>query len=101
MCSVTTRLSVVDQRQVGSLEELGLRAGETVRFRRPDRARWQIGRIAGREADGSVRITDGNGAARTIPLHLVEVKRRGVRGAMGWEPLPERAARTEQLGWLD
>lgn len=83
------------------LTELGLRAGEAVRFRRPDRARWQLGRVAGREADGSVRITDADGAARAIPLHLVEVKRRGARGALGWEPLTERAARAEQLGMLD
>ena len=84
-----------------SLDDLGLQPGEQVRFRRPDRARWQLGRIAGREADGSVRITDGDGAARAVPLHLIEVKRRGRRGALGWEALAERAARTEQLGLLD
>jgi len=71
-----------------------------VRFRRPDRSRWQLGKVAGRERDGSIGITDTNGAARAIPLHLVEVRSTGPRGARAWEPLLDRATRTEQLSFL-
>ena len=83
------------------LEELGLRAGEKVRFRRPGRARWQDGVVLRLEADGSLRVRDENGAARTLPLGLVEVKAKGPRGAATWEPLLERAGRAEQLGLFD
>ena len=79
---------------------MGLRAGEKVRFRRPDRARWQNGTVARRERDGSIGITDENGAARAIPLQLVQVRCAGPRGAKGWEPLLDRATRTEQLSLL-
>ena len=84
-----------------ALEQLGLRAGERVRFRRPDRSRWQDGVVLRLEKDGSLRVRDENGAARTIPLSHVEVRGRGPRGATTWEPLLERAGRTEQLGLFD
>jgi hypothetical protein len=83
------------------LFRLGLRRGEKVRFRRPDRARWQTGEVRRRERDGSIGVVDGNGAARAIPVEHIEVRRSGPRGASGWEPLVERAARSEQLGLLD
>ncbi len=83
------------------LLQLGLRPGEKVRFRRPDRARWQTGEVRRRERDGSIAVVDSNGAARAIPVEHVEVRRSGPRGASGWEPLAERAARSEQLGLLD
>ena len=53
-----------------------------------------------RERDGSIGITDENGAARAIPMQLVQVRSRGPRGAKGWEPLLDRATRTEQLSLL-
>jgi hypothetical protein len=71
-----------------------------VRFRRQDRSRWQPGTVARRERDGSIGITDANGAARAIPLRLVEVRCVGPRGAKAWEPLLDRATRTEQLSLL-
>jgi len=83
-----------------ALAVVGLRAGEKVRFRRPDRARWQNGVVTRRERDGSIGITDENGAARAIPLQLVQVRCTGPRGAKGWEPLLDRATRTEQLSLL-
>lgn len=83
-----------------SLEELGLRAGDVVRFRRKAEGRWQVGTAERREKDGSLGVRDGKGAARAIPVELVEVRTRGPRGALVWEPLPERAARTEQLKLL-
>jgi hypothetical protein len=56
--------------------------------------------VRGREADGSLAITDVNGAARAIPLEQVEVRTAGPRGARAWEPVTERAARIEQLKLL-
>lgn len=82
------------------LEELGLKAGELVRFRRAESDRWRIGTARGLERDGSLALTDVKGAARAIPLGLVEVRVKGPRGAQRWEPLQQRAAREEQLPLL-
>lgn len=82
------------------LVELGLRAGERVRFRRRDTGRWQQAVVERREADGSVGLRDANGAARAIPIERIEVRTAGPRGGAGWEPLAERAARIEQLRLL-
>ena len=71
-----------------------------VRFRRRDGQRWRTGTVEGVEKDGSLGIRDGKGAARAIPLDLVEVETRGPRGARTWETVPERAARTEQMKLL-
>ncbi len=75
-----------------ALEAIGLRRGEQVRFRRADRARWQAGTVHRIERDGSLRVTDADGAARAIPLAHIQV-RTGSR----WEPLADRAARAVQL----
>ena len=82
------------------VEQLGLRVGEKVRFRRTGRARWQDGTVTRREKDGSLGIADGKGAACAIPLHRVEVRCAGPRGGQGWEPLLDRAARVEQMRLL-
>jgi hypothetical protein len=79
---------------------LGLKVGEQVRFRRGTAGRWQDGSVARRERDGSVGLTDAKGAARAIPVELIQVRRRGPRQGSGWEPLTDRAARTEQLRLL-
>ena len=79
---------------------LGLAAGERVRFRRGPAGRWQNGVVTRRERDGSVGITDRNGAARAIPVERIEVACTGSRGGAGWEPLTARAARSEQLRLL-
>ena len=83
-----------------TLEGLGLRAGEQVRFRRPDRSRWQTGVVRRLERDGSVGLVDADGASRAIPVDAVEVRCTGRRGGAAWEPLLARAARTEQLDLL-
>ena len=83
-----------------SLEALGLAPGLRVRFRRDPAKRWQPAVLERREADGSLGLRDGRGAARAIPVELVEVECRGPRGAPSWEPVTERAARTEQLRLL-
>lgn len=84
-----------------SLGLLGLRPGEKVRFRRSDAGRWQHATVERLERDGSLGLRDGKGASRSIPPELVEVATTGPRGAAGWEPVPERAARVEQLRLLD
>ena len=80
-----------------TLERLGLRKGERVRFLRVDKSRWQEGRITGLESDGSVRIRDGNGLLRSIALEHVLVEAVGPRGAKTWEPALDRVNRPEQL----
>ncbi|HEX4979251.1 MAG TPA: hypothetical protein VFV35_04225 [Acidimicrobiales bacterium] len=79
------------------LERLGLRVREQIRFRRPDRSRWQDGVVVGVERDGSLAVRDADGAARSVPLGAVLVRARGARGGRRWEPLLARASRTEQL----
>lgn len=83
-----------------SLEALGLAPGMAVRFRRKDGNRWRTAVVERVERDGSLGLRDERGAARAIPLELVEVATVGPRGARTWEPALERAARTEQLRLL-
>ena len=75
------------------IQRFGLEPGEPVRFRRPDRSRWQDGVATGVERDGSLAVADREGAHRAIPVELVLVR----KGRRGWEPLVDRAARTVQL----
>ena len=82
------------------LAALGLAPGMRVRFRRRDGERWKGGTVERVEKDGSLGLRDGRGAARAIPIDLVEVETRGPRGARTWEPVAERAARTEQMKLL-
>jgi hypothetical protein len=79
------------------VERLGLRPGEPVRFLRVDRSRWQDGVVVAVERDGSLGVRDRSGASRAVPLDRVLVRASGARGARRWEPLLERASRTEQL----
>jgi hypothetical protein len=81
-----------------SLEELGIRAGERVRWRPRDGARWVEGTVTARERDGSIGVRDPQGRSRALPLERLEVRSTGPRGAAGWEPAVDRASRTEQLG---
>jgi hypothetical protein len=80
------------------LVAIGLRPGDRVRFRRRDGGRWHEASVERREADGSVEVRDANGSSRAIAIDRLEVKTRGPRGAYTWEPLRERADRSEQLG---
>lgn len=83
-----------------SLVEIGLRAGEKVRFHRADRTRWQDGVVLRREKDGSIGLRDADGRIRAVPIAHVEVRAEGPRGGAGWEPLAQRAGRIEQLRLL-
>lgn len=82
------------------LAELGLEPGDRVRFRRQPDQRWKEAVVTRRERDGSVGLRDAKGAARAIPAELLEVRATGPRGGVVWEPVPERAGRTEQLPLL-
>jgi hypothetical protein len=85
---------------LSDLVALGLAAGMRVRFRRNPADRWKLAVVERIEKDGSLGLRDGKGASRAIPVELVEVETRGPRGARAWEPVTERAARTEQLKLL-
>lgn len=86
--------------RASELTSLGLAPGDRVRFRRRDSERWKDAVVVGVERDGSVALRDAKGAARAIAPDLIEVRDVGPRGGVVWEPLPERAARTEQLKLL-
>lgn len=85
---------------VSSLEALGLAPGMAVRFRRSAASRWRPAVVERVERDGSLGLRDPKGAARAIPIEQVEVATTGPRGARTWEPVAERAARTEQMKLL-
>ncbi|MDE3203395.1 MAG: hypothetical protein KGQ66_04135 [Acidobacteriota bacterium] len=79
---------------------LGLSVGEAVRWRPSGGSRWHNGRVTRRERDGSIGVTDARGSQRSLPVDRLEVRCAGPRGGNGWEPLSERASRTEQLRLL-
>jgi hypothetical protein len=83
--------------QIEVLRQIGLRAGEEVRFRRADRGRWQEGRISWVERDGSITVHDSHGAARSLRPERLEVKRPGRRGRLVWQPVTDVAVTWEQL----
>ena len=81
----------------GNLDELGLRAGERVRWRRRTGGHWSEGVVTGRERDGSIGVRDSQGRFRSFVIGRLEVRAVGRRGAARWEPLADRVQRTEQL----
>lgn len=81
---------------VEGLPAIGLRAGEPVRYRKG--SRWQEGRLGGVEPDGSLRVHDAKGAARSLPADRVEVRRAGTRGGAVWRSVPDVMGNDEQLG---
>ena len=88
---------MISDSELSALQALGLRPGEQVRFRRADRGRWQLGAVQRLERDGSLRVADAEGSARTVPLAGVQVRVPRARGAGAWEPLAERSSRAVQL----
>ena len=79
------------------LRTLGLHHGEPVRFRRADRGRWVVGRVAGVAADGSITLHDPDGAARSLRPERLEVRRPGTRGRLAWVAVTDVAVTWEQL----
>ena len=82
------------------LAAIGLARGALVRFRRRDGGRWHLARVERLERDGSLGLRDEKGAARAIPVPMIEVAGDGPRGGRIWEPLAAVIARTEQLRLL-
>ena len=88
------RNDVID---ASTLQHLGLRAGEPVRFRKGDVGRWFSGKMSGVSVDGSITIFDANGAARSLRAERVEVRRPGGRGRLTWQTVSDVAITWEQL----
>jgi len=80
------------------LEQLGLQAGEPIRFRRHGTGRWIVGKVAGVAADGSIALYDSDGAARNLRPTAVEVRRPGPHGRLRWQCVSDVAVTWEQLG---
>lgn len=78
-------------------QQLGLRSGEPIRFRRNGSGRWVQGKVVGIAADGSIQLSDPDGAARNLRPHAVEVRRPGARGRLQWRLVSEVAVTWEQL----
>ena len=81
----------------GVLLQLGLKAGEPVRFRKAEQGRWFHGTMAGVAVDGSINLFDANGGARSIRPERVEVRRPNVRGRLVWRLVSDVAVTWEQL----
>jgi hypothetical protein len=79
------------------LRRIGLRPGETLRFRRHEGARWALGRLAGVAADGSITLHDADGSARSLRPDRIQVRRPGTRGRLVWRDLVDVATTWEQL----
>lgn len=80
-----------------TLARIGLRAGEPVRFRRAEGRRWEVGRIARVEPDGSITLFDADGAARSQRPESLMVRRPGRTGRPVWRQVSEVAVTWEQL----
>lgn len=84
-----------------TLTAVGLRLGEPIRFRRHEGGRWWQGRVARMEADGSITLHDGDGAARSLRPEKVQVRRPGGRGHLVWITVSDVAVTWEQLELFD
>lgn len=80
-----------------TLNAVGLRLGEQIRFRRNEAGRWLIGKVARVEPDGSITLHDPDGAARSLRPERVQVRRPGSRGRLVWKTVSDVAVTWEQL----
>ncbi len=80
-----------------TLNAVGLRLGEQIRFRRNGAGRWLVGKVARVEPDGSITLHDPDGAARSLRPELVQVRRPGSRGRLVWKTVSDVAVTWEQL----
>jgi len=80
-----------------TLNAIGLRLSEPIRFRRHDGGRWLVGKVVRIEADGSITFFDPNGAARSLRPDRVQVRRPGARGRLVWKTVSNVAVTWEQL----
>ena len=84
-----------------TLNAVGLRLGEQIRFRRNEAGRWVVGKVARVEPDGSITLHDPDGAARSLRPERVEVRRPGTRGRLVWKAVSDVAMTWEQLDLFD
>ena len=80
-----------------TLNAVGLRLGEPIRFRRHDAGRWLVGKVLRMEPDGSITLHDPDGAARSLRPERVQVRRPGSRGRLVWQAVSDVAVTWEQL----
>lgn len=80
-----------------TLNAVGLRLGEPIRFRRHDAGRWLVGKVLRVEPDGSITLHDPDGAARSFRPELVQVRRPGGKGRLVWRTVTDVALTWEQL----
>lgn len=84
-------------RSPATLARFGLRLGEAIRFRRNNRGRWVVGKVAGIATDGSITLRDPDGSARSLRPEFVEIRRPGSRGRLRWSVVSDVALTWEQL----
>ena len=84
-----------------TLNAVGLRLDETIRFRRHDKGRWIVGSVVRMEPDGSITLHDPDGAARSLRPERVQVRRPGSRGRLVWKTVSDVAVTWEQLDLFD
>ncbi len=84
-----------------TLNAVGLRLGEAIRFRRNESSRWIEGKVARMEPDGSITLHDPDGAARSLRPERVQVRRPGSRGRLVWKAVSDVAVTWEQLDLFD
>ncbi|MBV1892950.1 MAG: hypothetical protein KUG57_02820 [Ilumatobacteraceae bacterium] len=75
--------------------------GEPIRFRRNERGRWIVGKVAGIATDGSITLRDPDGSARSLRAERLEIRRPGSRGRLRWRVVSEVAVTWEQLELFD
>jgi hypothetical protein len=92
--------STANDPDITGLVVLGLHPGDVVRWRAQQGGRWRTGSVSRRERDGSIGVTDSNGAARSLPVDQLQVCCTAKRGGRRWEPLTAWAGRAEQLRLL-
>ena len=80
-----------------TLNAVGLRLAEPIRFRRHDGGRWLVGKVLRVEPDGSITFHDPDGAARSLRPETVMVRRPGGRGRLVWRTVSDVAVTWEQL----
>jgi hypothetical protein len=80
-----------------TLQAVGLRSGEPIRFRRHEVGRWVEGKVTRIEPDGSITLHDADGAARSLRPERVQVRRPGNAGRLTWKWVSEVAVTWEQL----
>ncbi|MEZ5298063.1 MAG: hypothetical protein R2697_17890 [Ilumatobacteraceae bacterium] len=79
-----------------TLNAVGLRLGEAIRFRRHDGSRWLVGKVVRVEPDGSITLHDPDGGTLAAP-ETVMVRRPGSRGRLVWKTVSDVAVTWEQL----